>query len=84
MIIGLDVGGTHTDVVLMGDDGLLKEIKVLQELLPICSGCKRIRDEEGKWWPFDLYVKEKTEADLTHTMCNDCEEVFYPDLNNRR
>lgn len=59
---------------------LLKEVKVLEGLLPICSGCKRIRDENGKWWPLDAYVKARTEAELTHTICADCEDIFYSDL----
>ena len=60
---------------------LLKEIKVLQSLLPICSGCKRIRDENGNWWPLDAYVKSHTNTQFTHTMCKDCKSVFYPDLD---
>jgi len=59
---------------------LLKEIKVLKGLLPICSGCKRIRDDKNSWWPLDAYVQAKTEANLTHTICPDCNEVFYGDL----
>ena len=59
---------------------LLKEVKTLRGLLPICSGCKRIRDERGKWWPLDAYVKARTEAELTHTICSDCKDVFYSDL----
>ncbi len=59
---------------------LLKEVKVLQGLLPICSGCKRIRDESGRWWPIDAYVRARTEADLTHTICPDCTDVLYDDL----
>ncbi len=59
---------------------LLKEVKVLEGLLPICSGCKRIRDENGKWWPLDAYIKARTEAELTHTICADCKDVFYSDL----
>jgi hypothetical protein len=59
---------------------LLKEVKVLRGLLPICSGCKRIRDENGRWWPLDAYVKARTEAEITHTICSDCTEVFYSDL----
>jgi len=58
---------------------LLKEIKVLQSLLPICSGCKRIRDEKGKWWPLDAYLKSHTDAQFTHTLCQDCIGVFYPE-----
>jgi len=57
---------------------LLKEIKVLRDLLPICSGCRRIRDNQGKWWPLDAYVKAKTDSDFTHTVCPDCKDIFYP------
>lgn len=56
---------------------LLAEVKTLRGLLPICSGCKRIRDEDGKWWPLDAYVKKATEAELTHTICLDCKDIFY-------
>jgi PAS domain S-box-containing protein len=59
---------------------LLKEIKVLEGLLPICSGCRRVKDEQGKWWPLDAYVNAQTEAELTHTICSDCQDVFYSDL----
>ncbi len=59
---------------------LLKEVKTLRGLLPICSGCKRIRDEHDRWWPLDAYVRARTEAELTHTICPDCTDVFYSDL----
>lgn len=59
---------------------LLTENRVLRELLPICSGCKRIRDEQGNWWPLDLYVSRRTEARLTHTICPDCRRVIYPEV----
>jgi len=59
---------------------LLKEIKVLRGLLPICSGCKRIRDEDDRWWPLDAYVRNHTDADITHTICPDCTNVLYDDL----
>ena len=63
---------------------LLKEIKVLKSLLPICSGCKRIRDDDGKWWPIDAYVSKHTDSDFTHTICPDCKDVFYPDLEKKK
>lgn len=65
---------------LVEKEKLLKELKILRGLLPICSGCKRIRDRHGKWWPLDQYVRMHTEADLTHTICLDCKDVFYGDL----
>ena len=77
-----DYAVVETDKNLPGMDGieLLKEIKVLRELLPICSGCKRIRDEIGKWWPLDAYVKKHTDSEFTHTVCPDCKDVFYSDI----
>jgi PAS domain S-box-containing protein len=56
---------------------LLNENRVLRGLLPLCSGCRRIRDEHGKWWPLDAYVTRKTETQITHTICPDCKDVYY-------
>jgi PAS domain S-box-containing protein len=61
-------------------DKLLEENNMLRGLFPTCSGCKRIRDEDGKWWPFDAYLTYKSKVKLSHTICKDCSEVFYPDL----
>jgi PAS domain S-box-containing protein len=66
--------------LLKEKEKLLRENKILKELLPICSGCKRIRDENGKWWPFDAYVAKMAGTEITHTICSDCKAVFYPEL----
>jgi PAS domain S-box-containing protein len=55
---------------------LLKENKLLMKLLPICSGCKRIRDENGRWWPLEAYITKHTDSDITHTLCTDCSEIY--------
>jgi PAS domain S-box-containing protein len=65
---------------LVEKEKLLEENKILRGLLPICSGCKRIRDENNKWWPLDAYVTKKTDTKITHTICPDCREVYYGDL----
>ena len=67
-------------MALAEKEKLLEEVKILRGLLPICSGCKRIRDENGKWWPMDVYITKKTDTQLTHTMCQDCAEAYYSDL----
>lgn len=59
---------------------LLKEMKILKALLPICSGCRRIRDDHGKWWPLEIYVKEHTNSSFSHTICPDCKDVLYPEM----
>ena len=63
---------------------LLKEVKVLRNLLPICSGCRRIRDDDNQWWPLDEYVRAHTDTDFTHTICPDCKEILYPELKDRK
>lgn len=58
---------------------LLKENRLLHALLPICSGCRRIRDEHNRWWPLEEYVRKQTHSDFTHTICPGCEDVIYSD-----
>jgi hypothetical protein len=50
----------------------LKNIKVLRGLLPICSWCKRIRDDQGYWSQVESYVKAHSDADFTHGICPEC------------
>lgn len=59
---------------------LIVENKLLRELLPICSGCKRVRDENDRWWPLDIYVERHTNSKMTHTICPECKDVIYEDL----
>ncbi|HEQ72308.1 MAG TPA: hypothetical protein ENN69_07455 [Spirochaetia bacterium] len=51
----------------------------LQGLLPICSSCKKIRNDKGYWEQVELYLKEHTEADFTHGICPDCSRTLYND-----
>lgn len=54
------------------------ELKVLSGLLPICSSCKRIRDEDGSWAPVEAYIDEHSEAEFSHGICPDCAQKLYP------
>lgn len=58
---------------------LRSKIELYEKLLPICSGCRRIRDEKNNWWPIEEYVRVKSGAQITHTICPDCVKVYYPD-----
>ena len=57
------------------------ENQMLRGLLPICSGCKKIRDESGKWWNVEEYVSMHSEADFSHTICPPCRQQLYPNLD---
>jgi PAS domain S-box-containing protein len=55
-------------------------IKKLRGLIPICSTCKKIRDDKGYWNKLESYIEEHSEAEFTHSMCPACEEIFYSDF----
>lgn len=57
-----------------------QEVKTLRGLIPICSSCKKIRDDQGTWNRIESYIAKHTEAEFTHSYCNDCIRKLYPDL----
>ena len=52
----------------------LLELRVLREILPICSHCRRVRDEHGAWAGLEEYVRHHTDAEFSHGICPDCAE----------
>jgi PAS domain S-box-containing protein len=55
-------------------------VKALSGLLPICSGCKKIRDDQGYWQQVESYIRKHSEAQFTHGLCPDCVKHLYPEL----
>jgi len=51
---------------------VLSEVKVLKGLLPICSSCKKIRDDQGHWNHLEDYIDAHSEATFTHGLCPGC------------
>lgn len=51
---------------------LARRINLLEGILPICSLCKKIRDERGDWQPVEIYVSNRSEALFSHSLCPDC------------
>ena len=58
-----------------------EEIRKLSGLLPICASCKKIRDDNGYWMQIEKYIGEHSEAQFTHSICPECTERLYPELN---
>jgi DNA-binding response OmpR family regulator len=59
----------------------LAKVKQLQSLLPICSYCKKIRDEQNYWQRVDSYITEHANVQFSHGICPDCYlEVVQPQL----
>jgi DNA-binding response OmpR family regulator len=60
----------------------LARVKQLQGLLPICSYCKKIRDDQNYWQQVEGYISEHSDAVFSHGICPDCFEKFVkPELN---
>jgi len=56
---------------------LAREVKTLRGLLPICSFCKKIRDERQQWQSLEAYVSRRSEASFSHGLCPECAEKHY-------
>ena len=59
----------------------LSEVKTLRGFLPICSHCKNIRDDKGYWNKIESYIHEHSDAEFSHSICPECAQKHYPDLN---
>jgi PAS domain S-box-containing protein len=59
----------------------LSEINTLRGILPLCSFCKKIRDDKGYWEQVDVYIYKNSDADISHSICPDCMKKHYPDIN---
>jgi hypothetical protein len=56
------------------------DIKVLSGLVPICSSCKKIRDDKGYWTQLEGYIQAHSQAKFSHGVCPDCMKKLYPNF----
>ncbi len=61
----------------------LAKIKTLRGLVPICSYCKKIRDDKGYWKQVEEYIRDRTEADFTHGLCPECYERLINEIDTQ-
>jgi PAS domain S-box-containing protein len=62
---------------------VLADVKQLSGLLPICSNCKKVRDDHGYWSQIETYLSEHTEATFTHGVCPECAQKFREEIQAR-
>ncbi len=63
----------------------LAQVKKLEGLLPICSYCKRVRDDQDYWQQVESYITARSEARFSHSICPDCyEEHIAPQLKDMK
>jgi hypothetical protein len=75
----------HAEEVLLQERNKLQkalsEIKGLRGILPICSHCKKIRNDEGYWDQIESYIRDHSEAVFSHSICRECADKYYPDVD---
>jgi len=57
----------------------LAKINTLKGMIPICSSCKKIRDDQGFWNSIEKYIMEHSEAEFSHGICPECAKKLYPE-----
>jgi len=53
----------------------LSQVKQLEGIIPICAGCKKIRDDKDSWHQLETYITEHSEAQFSHGLCPSCLET---------
>jgi hypothetical protein len=86
VIIAIVASGrvVKAEKVLLGEKNKLQEalneIKTLRGIIPICSHCKKIRNDDGMWQKIEKYFNEHSEAKFSHGVCPDCMNKYYPEV----
>ncbi len=57
----------------------LEEVKTLRGILPICSSCRKVRDDAGAWKEMEVYIEQHSELEFSHGLCEHCTKALYPD-----
>lgn len=52
----------------------------LGRFLPICSNCKKIREDDGSWTAIEEFIRDRSETEFSHGMCPDCAKSLYPEF----
>jgi DNA-binding response OmpR family regulator len=61
---------------------LQTELKQLKGLFPICSYCKKIRNDQNYWQQVEVYIEDRTDIEFSHGICPECVKKFYPDFDD--
>jgi AmiR/NasT family two-component response regulator len=76
----LQAGNEARERLIIELQEALAQVKTLSGLLPICSSCKRIRDDEGYWNQLEAYIQDHSEVVFSHGLCPECAKKLYPEI----
>jgi hypothetical protein len=68
-----------TDKIRVESERREKQVKKLEGILPICSYCKKIRDEKNNWRILEEYIEDRSKAQFSHGICPECFKKYRPD-----
>jgi tetratricopeptide (TPR) repeat protein len=77
-----DLSAANTDLARLNDElrTAMAEVRTLSGLIPICSNCKRVRDDRGYWQAVETWVTRHSDATFSHSICQSCGPVLYGSL----
>jgi hypothetical protein len=78
LVTASPIGGQYEGLVLLILEDIT-ELMELRDMLPICTHCKKIRDDEDYWQSVDAYLSKYLDVSFTHSICPDCLRNLYPD-----
>lgn len=58
----------------------VSETRILRGMIPICSSCKKIRENKDDWTQLEVYIRDHSEAEFSHGLCPECIKQLYPEL----
>jgi hypothetical protein len=61
-------------------EGNLREVRALRGLLPLCPGCRKVRDDDGYWSDLGQHLRAAAGTELTHGVCPDCARALYAEF----
>jgi len=61
----------------------ITELTELRKMLPICSKCKKIRNDKQYWEDVDVYFRKKADIKFSHGICPDCANKLYSEIKSR-
>ncbi len=78
-VVALESATAERERLIAELQATLNELKVLRGILPICSICKNIRNDEGYYEQIEAYIHKHTGVDFSHTICHPCMKKHYPE-----
>jgi len=59
----------------------VKKLNIINKLLPICSSCNKVCDDNGTWKQFEACSNKYVGAKFTHSICQKCAKIIYPNVD---